>query len=114
MKISEILKEAFLYQWFNVLWGRFYSDRATTLPIDHIKRENAKKLTFSWAFSVFVGINILVFIFFVFRYVNTLIPVIISFFVILLCSLILSCAASWVYIAVCSYIGLKERKDLKK
>lgn len=114
MKISEIFKEAVAYQWFHILLGRFYGDRKSRLPIKHTKREVAQNITFSWGFGAFVGINILVFIFFIFRYVNKVVPVIITLLVLLLLSLLLSSVVSCFYIFTAAYLELKESKKLEK
>lgn len=114
MRRSQILKEAFLYQWFNILLGHFFADRHSPLPIKYTKREVAQKITFSWGYMAFVCIGVLVFLFFIFRYVNTIIPVLISLAVILVLSLVFSSAVSCLYLFIAGYLELKESGKLGK
>lgn len=59
MKGIALLKEVIRYQWYDVLFDRFYSREYVTLPVNDLWQDVAKKITFNFGLSVSGGICII-------------------------------------------------------
>lgn len=96
MKGLELLKEVIRYQWYDVLFDRFYSLEYVSLPVNDLWQDIAKRITFSWGLCSSSGVCILLFIL-TLKVVRGfwLIPVAIAF---ALTALLLSSIASTVYL----------------
>lgn len=96
MKGLPLLKEVIRYQWYDVLFDRFYSREYVDLPVNDIWQDIAKRITFSWGFCSAGGICILLFIL-TLRVVKGfwMIPVALAF---ILLALFLSSIASCIYL----------------
>lgn len=68
MKGWTLWREVIKYQWCDVLFDALYSREYSTLPVNDIWQDEAKKFTFEWGLGFGGGINILLFIFVFFRY----------------------------------------------
>lgn len=91
-----LLKEVIRYQWYDVLFDRFYSREYSDLPVNDLWQDIAKRITFSWGLGVSGGICILLFILTLqFAKGLLLIPILLGFAVI---ALLLSSIASCFYL----------------
>lgn len=55
-------KEVIRYQWYDVLFDRFYTREYVDLPVNDLWQDVAKRITFSWGLGASGGICILLFI----------------------------------------------------
>lgn len=79
MKILPHIKNAIRYEWFNVLFDRFYSyEHCGSLPLNDIHQDIARRITFGWGFAISFGINTLLWIFLIFRLIGDGLPWIIA------------------------------------
>lgn len=62
MKGKALLKEVIRYQWYDVLFDRFYSREYVSLPVNDLWQDIAKRITFSWGVSVSGGGCIILFL----------------------------------------------------
>lgn len=63
MKGLALLKEVIRYQWYDVLFDRFYTrEYVPLLPVNDLWQDIAKRITFSWGLCSSSGICILLFI----------------------------------------------------
>ncbi|MBQ8287372.1 MAG: hypothetical protein IJX76_01205 [Clostridia bacterium] len=99
MKGWPLWKEVIKYHWCDVLFDRFYSREYSTLPVNDIWQDIAKRWTFEWGLACGLGINVFVFLFVFFRFISgwwLLIPLLfcIAF------SFVLSSACSCIYLYI--------------
>lgn len=52
MKGIALLKEVVRYQWYDVLFDRFYTREYVTLPVNDLWQDIAKRITFGWGLGV--------------------------------------------------------------
>lgn len=76
MKYLPYLKNAIRYEWFDVLLDRFYSyEHCGDLPLNDIHQDIARRITFEWGFAICAGINMLLWLFLIFRYMGGLLSI---------------------------------------
>ncbi|MGM9646980.1 MAG: hypothetical protein ACI3YH_02480 [Eubacteriales bacterium] len=68
MKGWSLWKEVIKYHWWDVLFDYFYSREYSTLPVNDIWQDIAKRWTFEWGLSAGLGINVFIFFFVFFRF----------------------------------------------
>ncbi len=79
MKIMSHLKNAIRYEWFDVLFDRFYSvEHCGDLPLNDLHQDFARRITFGWGFAIALGINTLLWIFFIFRWFQDSVAIILA------------------------------------
>ena len=113
MKITTLIKEVLKYEWCDVLMDRFYSNEYSELPVNDIKQEYARDITFKWGFLVALGINALIFIFVVFRYVENTVALAIIALLFLALSLLEGAFFAAVYLFISMRIYYKELEKEK-
>lgn len=52
MKGKALLKEVVRYQWYDVLFDRFYRREYVDLPVNDLWQDVAKRITFAWGLGV--------------------------------------------------------------
>ena len=114
MKMSTLIKEVLKYEWCDVLMDRFYSNEYSELPVSYKQQEFARELTFKWGFIVALGINALIIIFGVFRYVGDIIPLAIISLLFVVLSLFEGALFAAVYLLISMRIYYKEQEKEKK
>lgn len=62
MKGRELLTQVARYQWYNVLFDRFYKREYVDLPVNDLWQDIAKRITFAWGLGVSGGICIILFL----------------------------------------------------
>lgn len=96
MKGMALLKEVIRYQWYDVLFDRFYKHEYVSLEVNDLWQDIAKRLTFGWGLSVSGGICLILFILAIQLTIGLwLIPIAIG---LLLLALFLSSSVSIVYL----------------
>ena len=113
MKITTLIKEVLKYEWCDVLMDRFYSNEYSELPVSDIKQEYARNITFKWGFITALGINALIFIFVVFRYVENTVALAIIALLFLALSLLGGALFAAVYLFISMRIYYKELEKEK-
>ncbi len=80
MKGKTLLKEVIRYQWYDVLFDRFYTHEHSSLPVNDLWQDTAFRITFNWGLCAGGGICVLLFLL-TLRFVRSLwlIPVILLF-----------------------------------
>lgn len=102
MKGLPLLREVIKYHWCDVLLDALYSREYSTLPVNDLWQDYAKKITFEYGLGVGICISALIFIFVFFRFIQgwwLLLPLA---FCILLCFVISS-------IFSCIYLYIRMR-----
>lgn len=110
IKKSDILKEAFRFELKGVVFEKRNPEERTFLPLKYSQRQLASKITFTSGFAFCAGINILILIFAVFRFVQS--PVWLGVCAIILGALAFagSCLLSALYIYTVSCLAIKEQE----
>ncbi len=110
MKGWPLWKEVIKYHWYDVLFDRLYSREYSTLPVNDIWQDIAKRWTFEWGLSFGIGVNIFLFIFVFFRLFHDWWLLVPLFICIGLCYLISSvCSVVYLYIRMrMYYVSLEE------
>lgn len=104
MKGLPLIKEVIKYHWCDVLFDALYSREYSTLPVNDLWQDYAKRLTFEYGLGLGIGISILMFIFVFFRIFSgwwLLIPVAICILLAYLISSLCSCV--YLYIRMRMY-----------
>ncbi len=100
MKGLPLWKEVIKYHWCDVLFDRLYSREYSTLPVNDIWQDIARRWTFEWGLSIGLSLNVFLFIFVFFRFVQ-------GWWLIL--PLLFCIALSYVISSVCSVVYLYIR-----
>lgn len=112
MKGFPLLKEVIRYQWYDLLFDRFYKNEYVNLPINDLWQDIGRRITFGWGLGVSGGICLLLFIALL-RWVHGfwLIPVAL---LLLALALLLSSCASVVYLYFRLRRHYKEQAHFEK
>lgn len=79
MILLKQLKNALRYEWFDVLMDRFYStEYCNDLPLNDLHQDFARRITFGWGFSIFLGINTLLWVFLILLNFSSHLPLIVA------------------------------------
>ena len=114
MKITALIKEVLKYEWYDVLMDRFYSNEYSGLPVNDMQQEFARNVTFKWGFLVGLGINVIIFIFGVFRYVESYVLLAVFAAAFLALSLLEGALFAAVYLFISMRIYYKKEKNSKR
>ena len=94
MKGLPLIREVIKYHWCDVLFDALYSREYSTLPVNDLWQDFAKRITFEYGLGVGIGISILTFIFAFFRWFSgwwLLIPAVICIALAYFISSVFSC-----------------------
>ena len=68
MKGLPLIREVIKYHWCDVLFDALYSREYSTLPVNDLWQDYAKRITFEYGLGLGAGISILTFLFVFFRW----------------------------------------------
>lgn len=105
MKGIALLKEVIRYQWYDVLFDRFYKREYVSLPVNDLWQDVAKRITFNWGLSVSGSICVLLFILSL-KFTVGLLLIPIALLLIPLALILSSCAS-------CFYLYFRMRRHYK-
>ena len=114
MKGLPLIREVIKYHWYDVLFDALYSREYSTLPVNDLWQDFAKRITFEYGLGVGAGISILTFLFVFFRWFTgwwLLIPVAICIALAYLISSVCSCI--YLYIRMRMYYRPLEEEAAK-
>lgn len=112
MKGRSLWKEVFKYHWCDVLLDFFYTREYSTLPVNDIWQDIAKRWTFGWGLSIGLALNTLLFLFVFFRYITgwwLLLPLLLC--ILLSFAISSACSCTYLYFRLRKYYRQKEAAE---